>query len=71
MAVREMECGLAGSLRARVQRGESPTARCASKGNCQASLFLFPSFYLGQYIITVTPTKHTIAPMTSNRSGST
>ena len=44
MAVREMECGLAGSLRARVQRGESATARCASMGNRQVSLFLFPVF---------------------------
>ncbi len=27
------------------------------------------SSHLGQYIITVTPTRHTIAPITSKRSG--
>jgi hypothetical protein len=35
--------GLAFSQRARVQRGESSTARCASTGNRQAA-FLFPLF---------------------------
>jgi len=33
--------GLAASQRARVQRGESATARCASTGNRQASLLFF------------------------------
>jgi len=51
-----------GSLRPRVARAWG-TARSASSS--------FPSFYLGQYIITATPTRQTIAPMTSNRSGST
>jgi hypothetical protein len=50
-----------GSLRPRVARARELPGQPA----------FFPSFYLGQYIITATPTKHTIAPMTSNRSGST
>lgn len=34
--------GMAGSQRARVQRGEPATARCASTGHRQASIILPP-----------------------------